>query len=694
MELFFKPNAIALVGASANRLKGGNRILKNLLTGYKGRIYPVNPRYADIDGLTCYPTVNEIPAPVDLAIIFVPAVAAVQAVKECAIKGIPRVMIQSAGFTETGDEGRALQEELLKVKNEYGMRIWGPNCMGLVDAVHRHVFSFALSSIWEDGLLPGRVSLIVQSGMLAAGFLIDTVTHGTMGISKACSIGNKADVDECDLLEYLIDDPDTDVIGTYLESIPDGRRFLKACRRSPKPIVVLKGGKSVKGAMAAMSHTASLAGNGAVISGALAQAGVIEADDFKQMLDLCRTLTMGGSKPVTQKGRIAVLTYSGGAGIVSADFIDALGLETATLSTETHQRLQTVFPEWMPPSNPVDLWPAVEKNGHGRVYRTAFEAVSKDPNVDAILFHIFVGGGRKMADLTRMAGLAQAEGKPIFCWLLGHRDEAHAFQAHTQSLGIPVFRELRRTVECMAAYFQYLRATVTTEIDMEPAAPAVSQNSDLLPAEETGVLDEHRAKQILAEAGIPTVTEAVAATLEEAIALGTEFGYPVVMKGLSPGRAHKTEENLVRLGINEANTVQTEFLSLQNTLTADGKILIQKQITGEPELIAGLLRDPQFGPCVMCGFGGVMAEVLNDTAFAVAPLSLEDALGLIDRLKTQKLLNGFRGNPPLDRKVFAEILVRLGDLGQAFPRIREIDINPLIVHDGQPIAVDATIILE
>ncbi|MBW2613729.1 MAG: CoA-binding protein, partial [Deltaproteobacteria bacterium] len=197
MELFFKPNAIALVGASANRLKGGNRILKNLLTGYKGEIYPVNPRYADIDGLTCYPTVNAIPAPVDLAIVFVPAVAAVQAVKECAIKGIPRVMIQSAGFAETGDEGRALQEELLKVKNESGMRIWGPNCMGLVDAVNRHVFSFALSSIWEDGLLPGKVSLIVQSGMLSAGFLIDAVTHGTMGISKACSIGNKADVDEC-----------------------------------------------------------------------------------------------------------------------------------------------------------------------------------------------------------------------------------------------------------------------------------------------------------------------------------------------------------------------------------------------------------------------------------------------------------------------------------------------------------------
>ncbi len=694
MELFFKPHGIALVGATTNKLKGGNRILKNLQTGYKGDIYPVNPRYAEIEGLACYPSVIDISGHVDLAIIFVPAVAAVQAVKECGRKGIPRVMIQSAGFAETGDEGRALQAELLKVKEEYGTRIWGPNCMGLVDAVNRHVFSFALSSIWEDGLLPGKVSLIVQSGMLSAGFLIDTVTHGTMGISKACSIGNKADVDECDLLEYLIDDPDTDVIGTYLESIPDGRRFIKACRRSPKPIVVLKGGKSVKGAEAAMSHTASLAGNGAIISGALAQAGVIEADDFKQMLDICRTLAISGDKPPAPKGRIAVLTYSGGAGIVSADFIEALGLETATLSSETHEQLQTVFPDWMPPSNPVDLWPAVEKNGSGRVYRTAFEAVSKDPNVDAILYHIFTGGGRKTVDLTRMAGFAKAAGKPVFCWLLGHRDMAHEAQAHIQGLGIPVFRELRRTVECMAAYFQYLNAADNTATDFELPASAVSQNPGLIPAGETGVMDEYRAKQILTEAGIPTVEETIAATPEEAVARGDEFGYPVVMKGLSPGRVHKTEENLVRLGISGADAVQTEYLSLQNSLASDGKILIQKQVAGEPELIAGLLRDPQFGPCVMCGFGGVMAEVLNDIAFAVAPLNMEDALALINRLKTRKLLNGFRGNPPLNKEAFADILVKLGDLGIANPGIREIDINPLIISNGLPVAVDATIIID
>ena len=695
MERFFKPDSIAIVGASTNKLKGGHRILKNIATGFKGDIYPVNPRYEEIDGFTCYPTVNDIPGPVDLAIVFVPAPAAVKAVKACARKGISRVMIQSAGFAETGEEGRALQKDLLKIKAESGMRIWGPNCMGFVDAVNQKVFSFALSSLWQDGLSPGRVSLIVQSGMLSAGFLIDTVTHGTMGISKACSIGNKVDVDECDLLEYLIDDPDTDVIGTYLESIPDGRRFIRACRKSTKPIVVLKGGKSIKGAEAAMSHTASLVGNGAIVSGALAQAGVVEAEDFKQMMDLCRTLAMDSStSPTPPKGSIAVLTFSGGAGIVSADFIETQELETATLSDETIQQLQTVFPEWMPPSNPVDLWPAIEKHGFGKVYHTAFEAVSKDAGVDAILYHVFIPGGQEPLDLTRMAALAHQEGKPIFCWMLGHRDTAHTFQARTQGLGIPVFQELHRAVECMAAYFQYSSFAALRGIESDSSLPGIPEDHLLISHKETGVLDEHRAKQILARAGIPIVEEAIVGSPEEAAEQGAKMGFPIVMKGLTPGQVHKTEDNLVRLNIQGTDQAGIEFQSLKSIINAEGRILVQKQVEGELELIAGLIRDPQFGPCVMCGLGGVMAEALNDTAFAVAPLNIAEALALIDRLKTRKLLNGFRGNPPLDRAAFAEVLVRLGDLGMANPGIREIDINPLIISNGLPVAVDATIIID
>jgi acyl-CoA synthetase (NDP forming) len=270
MDFFFNPRAVAVVGASAVPTKGGYTILKNLVNGFKGAIYPINPRYREIEGLRCYESVRQVPTPVDLAIVFVPADRVPGVVAECAECKIPGIMVQSAGFAETGSKGKDLQETVKTLCRDAGIRLWGPNCMGLLDAVHGHVFSFVSPVIWEEGLLAGKVSLIVQSGLLSAGFMIDMMTHGTMGISKACSIGNKADVDECDVLAYLLDDPDTGSIGLYLESIPDGRRFMELCRRSRKPIAVLKGGQSRKGAKAALSHTASLAGDGAVIRGALA----------------------------------------------------------------------------------------------------------------------------------------------------------------------------------------------------------------------------------------------------------------------------------------------------------------------------------------------------------------------------------------------------------------------------------------
>ncbi len=297
----------------------------------------------------------------DLAIVFVPAPQVPAAVESCAARGVRGVIIESGGFAETGPEGKRLQDRLSEIAARTGIRLWGPNCMGLVDCVHRRIFSFMDPQALERGeFIPGTVSLVVQSGMLSAIFLIDIMSNATMGVSKVCSLGNKVDVDECDVLEYFLDDPDTGVIGLYLESFSDGRRFLDLCRRSAKPIVVLKGGRSRQGAEAALSHTASLAGNQRIVTGALAQAGVTEARDFKQMMDLCRSLAL--MKPsAAGSDRVAVLTLSGGAGIVATDFVAEQGLAMADLSESTRQSLATLFPEWMPVSNPVDLWPAVER---------------------------------------------------------------------------------------------------------------------------------------------------------------------------------------------------------------------------------------------------------------------------------------------------------------------------------------------
>ena len=457
MEFFFKPKGIAIIGASANPVKGGHYILKNAMRGYQGGIYPVNPGYEEIEGLPCFPTISEVPDPVDLAIIFVPGPGVPAIVRDCAERGIKGVMIESAGFAEAGDKGKDLQEELIAIHTETGIRIWGPNCMGLVDAVNKQVFSFVLPAIWEGGLTTGDVSLVVQSGMLSAGFLIDIMSHGTMGISKACSIGNKADVDECDILQYLIEDPETAVIGLYLESIRNGRRFVDLARGSTKPIVVLRGGKSRKGARAAVSHTASLAGDSAVVSGALTQAGVVEAHDFKQMMDLCRSMSDYPVLPANRGGRIAILTMSGAAGILSSDFIEPLGLTVAELSSDTVRDLMKVFPNWMPVSNPVDLWPAIELNGRKKVYKAAFQAVCSDPNVDGVLFHSFIGGIASATDITGLAEIARSAGKPLFGWVMGKRDEVHKFRLHTRELGVPVFPELYRAVECMAAVFKRSR---------------------------------------------------------------------------------------------------------------------------------------------------------------------------------------------------------------------------------------------
>jgi acyl-CoA synthetase (NDP forming) len=692
MKFFFDPKGIALIGATPHAAKGGFSILTNLMQGFSGKIYPVNPRYASIEGLICYPRVLDVPDPVDLAIVFVPAPLVPDVIRECAIRKIPGVMIESGGFSETGEAGKKLQDMLRRISHETGIRLWGPNCMGLVDVVRRQVFSFVSPAIWQYGLLPGEVSLIVQSGMLSAGFLIDTMTHGTMGISKVCAIGNKVDVEECELLEYLIQDTRTNAIGLYVESIPDGRRFMEICSRSPKPIVVLKGGKSRKGAEAAMSHTASLAGNGAVITGALSQAGVVEASDFKQLMDLCRTLAAFPAVSPDLPGRIAVLTYSGGAGIVSADFIETLGLKVADLSFQTCETLKSVFPDWMPISNPIDLWPAVEKNGGEKTYLAAVAAVCADPGVDAIFLHLFAGGFSLNFDISPVADLAKSAGKPMVAWLIGERRQALETQIAIQKQGIPVFREILRSVECLRALFKRNKREAPWHGSVKSfELAAVSDRWKPVLALPSVSLDEHVSKRILADAGIPTVPEKIVASISEAKAVASDFGFPVVMKGIAPGVVHKTEQGLVKIGIHSNEMVEAAFSDLCSAMPAGGSILVQQQIGGGIELIAGFLRDPQFGPCVMLGLGGIFAEALEDTVFAVAPFSRKDALHLMDNIRAQKVLNGFRGAVAVNREALADIVIQLGSLGLACPQIQEVDINPLIVFNGSPIAVDATV---
>jgi acyl-CoA synthetase (NDP forming) len=693
MKTFFRPASVAVIGASESEGSLGGQIIANLLHGYKEPIYPVNPNYEEIKGLRCFPTVDAIPASVDMAIIIVPAPAVPAVLEACGRKGIYRVIIESAGFSEAGPEGKALQDKCTAIAKAAGIRVWGPNCMGIVDIPGQRYFTFMHPNIYKVGLIPGRISMVVQSGMLTAGFLADLMGDRAIGVAKACSIGNKSDVDECDILEYLLHDDETDAIALYLESIPRGRRFIELANQSSKPIVVLKGGRSSAGAKAAMSHTSSLAGNARLQDSVLTQAGVTIAHDFQQMMELTRALAMIPDTP--PHCCTAIITLSGGAGILSCDLLEEQGLSVAELSPETKKELAAVFPDWFPSSNPVDLYPAFALKGPIAAYDGAFNAVIKDPNVDVIFIHYFAGLYPSYGVLPAIKAAADKAGKVIIMWVIGLSDSLRTFKRDCQESGIPAHGELSRAVECLAAASRYQRRKPIAANNAE-AKPVLSSGVAKLVSKGKGrrIWDEFDSKQLLALCDIPVVDEQIAKNINEAASLAQKIGYPVVMKGLAPGEVHKTESGLVCLNLANSAGVKSAFEELMKRMSGQGRILLQRQLSIDYELIAGYLLDAQFGPCVMFGLGGIFSELQRDVVFATAPLTEQSALELIFRIKGSKLLQGFRGMKPINEKAMAGILVNLGNLGAACPAIEQIDINPLIVSGGNPVAVDASIILK
>jgi len=458
LKYFFEPKGIAVVGASPRANSGGNNLLKNITRGYKGAVYPVNPNHKEIMGLKAYPSVSAIDGAIDLAIVFVPAAQSPGVLRECVAKGIKGAILENAGFAEVGAEGRALQDECIAIAREGALRLWGPNCMGLIDMRKRYVFSFMLPDLWDGLSDAGGISLIVQSGLLSAGFIMSVLSRKILGLAKVCSIGNKSDINEIECLEFLLDDPDTKVIALYLESLAHGRRFLELAKSSIKPIVLLKGGKSDAGARASLSHTASLAGNYPILKAALRQAGVKEADDFFEMTDIARCLDKGFERGpnTTRAGRVAVLTYSGASGIVTADHLEKHGLDLAPLTPETVKRLQEKSPPWMPVNNPVDYWPAIEKHGVLGALKEGISALYSDPGVDGVIIHLFASGGLWALDLLEIMDGIKDRKKPVLLWIIGLKDEVEHIKRGMERAGWPVFDEIQRLVKVMSILLQTL----------------------------------------------------------------------------------------------------------------------------------------------------------------------------------------------------------------------------------------------
>ena len=448
MDRFMNPKSVAVIGASEDRRKGGYALVSNLKVKFPERLYPVNPAASEICGLPVFRSVKDLPEPVDLAILFVPAAAVPEVMEACGSRGISRIMIQSAGFAETGHQGTELQQACVRLAKRYRMRVWGPNCMGVINGPSGMVASFMKPDIWRGHINPGKVSLVVQSGMLSAGFLVQVLKEGFFGLSKACSIGNRCDVNESDLLEYFAEDGETEVIAMYLESIIDVSRFRRAMSRLRKPVVLLKGGMSEEGARAARSHTGSLAGDGRLTEGFLRQMRIRRAEDFFEMMDVARGLSLWQGKEGGR--RIGIVTFSGASGIVAADHFAGLGMTLASLSSETRRTLQTVFPPWMTPRNPVDVWPAIERVGQ-KAFEVAVKAILADSQVDALYLHLYIDRDVLAQGVGFLESLKGSK-KPTAVWVIGDPLCFRAVRDIVEPFGTPVFTELARGVRVLSQF--------------------------------------------------------------------------------------------------------------------------------------------------------------------------------------------------------------------------------------------------
>lgn len=688
---FFKPRSVAVVGASPDPTRGGHRIVRNLLEHFDGALHAVNPNSTEVLGLRCHARVTDIAGDVDLAVVFVPAPAVPGVVADCIAKGVKAVCIESGGFADAGPDGERLQGELEALARSSDTRVWGPNCAGYVCTRPPLSTSFVVT----PGIKPGNVALVAQSGMMAAALLVQLISQDALAVSKACSIGNKVDVDESDLLEYLADDADTEVIACYLESIVDGARFGSAIdgalRRAP--VVALMGGRTEGGARAALSHTGSVAGQAAMTAGLLRQRGVLQAADFMELVDLAGTLSTLAVRAAGD--RVAILTFSGAAGVVATDLFAGTGLCLAQLAPETRARLAEIFPPWMQPSNPVDVWSTVELQGLERTIEVALPALLADPGVDSVLlvtlaFEFFAG-----VDLAAITASAATAGKPVAAWVFGEEEHLATWRRELASSRIPVCRDLRlavRTLEAVALRQRALDRLSTLDHVAPPVPPALPPE---WPA--VAVAAEDDAKRILAGWGLPVVTERRVDSPDAAVLAAGELGYPVVVKVVAPGLAHKTEFGGVALGLRDAGAVREAAAALLARAPAgiEAGLLVQPMATGV-EVLLGARRHPTFGPVVVLGVGGVDVEARAEVSVRPLPLTAGDVGAMVAEIPAlAAALAGGRGRPPADIDALVEaVLAMAGFIATAPPSVVEAEVNPLIVGSaGQgATAVDALVV--
>ena len=693
LDLFMNPRSVAIVGASRKRGPGSFNLIENMRAfGYTGKIFPVNPQADEILGLKVYKDIKEIPEPVDIAILNTPREHIPRIIEDCADAGIPGVIVVPQGFADADGEGKRLQKQLTRLARDTGIRIMGPNTLGVQDS-----FSGFTSSFMPLVREPAPVGVICQSGVF---FFGAAVFSGLMG--QGIDLANACDLDLADGLDYFGDDDRIRVIFAHVEGLKDGRRFLETAERVArlKPVITLKTGRSSQGARAAASHSGSLVGDHEVFEAAMGKAGVTSARDPEEVQDYIRAFL---NLPPLKGKRIGVITFTGAGGIILIDSLLDCGLELADPAPATLQRIKDLSPPWMPIGNPLDIWPALMKNGLEFTYKTALEGMLADPGVDGVVCiatapflpdHSFLD-----ASAVIQKAAAAFPDKPVAVWLYGPNQPAfnEMFNRNSKVLALPTLPRVAKTLAALHQRYQFLNQILT--IPEKFSVP--SEASTLLNRTEkkAGKLADPVALALLMGCGIPLADHRLVRNLSEALEAASSIGYPVTLKTASLRIVHKTEAGGVVLNLRGPAELKAAFSEMETRIrqpvpgTEKEGFIVQRMVPGGLEVLLGAKRDPQFGPVIIFGAGGIYTELWKDIAYGLAPLSREEAEQMIRKTKVYEIIKGFRGREPLDETLLVKMLLRLSQLMDAFPEIREMEINPFVVFPLGGVAVDVRVIL-
>ncbi|MBP8986160.1 MAG: acetate--CoA ligase family protein [Syntrophobacterales bacterium] len=695
IKALFEPRSIAVIGASQDKSKVGYSIVRNILSGgYRGKIFPVNPRGGSIQGIPVYRTLEDIPDEVDVACISIPAKLVLDAVKSCTRKGVKFGVIITSGFSEVGNTQE--EQAIVLHAREHGMGILGPNIFGLYSAASSLNCTFG-----PEHITPGSVGIITQSGAIGLAMIGKTAAEN-IGLSAMVSVGNKSDIDEADLLEYLVPQDRTKIILMYIEGVKDGEKLAGQLRTATakKPVIVIKSGRSAKGAMAAASHTGSLAGSDEVFDHVMRQCGVLRAESLREAFDWCNFFS---NNPLPKGENTLIITNGGGIGVMAADACEKYGVQLYDDTRRLKDVFASVVPAYGSSKNPIDLTAEASSDD----YDAAFEMALNIDSVHAVLglyCETAVFDKENLAEMvSRNDARLKAGGKPASFSLLGGESTVRDIET-LEKQGVTVVDDVYQSVSPLGAMFFYHRylhdqpgPPVTTPVDMAVVDAVVSRAMK----EGRTFLFSQEAQLLIKSAGIAVPKSGVARTIEEAVKLAKEMGYPVVMKVVSKDILHKSDAGGVMLDLlNEEEVVNAYQAIVHNSLSAVPNAVIEgievaEMVSPGTEMIAGSRRDKIFGPIAMVGLGGIYVEVIKDVTFRALPLDRKEVIKMIKELKTYPLLLGVRGEKTKDQDALVDTTIRLGSIIRQCPHISDIEINPLMVYEqGMGVkAVDIRILL-